>query len=194
MLWSSSFEFAMLRGGPLTKRFLNALVKKVPQLLDDSVLVDTRTHMLMKGMYPCIPGWHHDFVDRHKNGQPYYGENAGGSDIVDIGHRKFYMGLAGANVSATQFYVGTTILSKNNWPAVYKRWDDEMNEQDTGRIIEVEDNNIYEFNQLSMHRGVPANKRGWRWSIRVSSGCKESAMNEIRNQVQVYLPTINQGW
>ncbi len=55
MLFRATREFARFVGGPLTKAFLNALDW-------EDCLIDSRVHMLMPGMYPCIPGWHHDDV------------------------------------------------------------------------------------------------------------------------------------
>src|SRR5690348_15718886 len=68
MLFSSSVEFAVLNGGPITKEF----VSKLPKDWSDCI-IDSRVHMLMPTWYPCIPGWHHDDVPRSReDGQPNY--------------------------------------------------------------------------------------------------------------------------
>ena len=32
-------------------------------------LIDIKVHMLMPGMWPCIPNWHRDFLKRDKDGK-----------------------------------------------------------------------------------------------------------------------------
>jgi hypothetical protein len=65
MLHRATAQFALENGGPLTRSFLLSL-----QLAwSADILVDSRVHMLMPGMWPCIPGWHHDDVPRSRVGR-----------------------------------------------------------------------------------------------------------------------------
>lgn len=45
------------------------------------------------------------------------------------------------------------------------------------------------------HRAIPATGSGWRFFLRASvNTLTRGPLNEIRNQVQVYLPSEHLGW
>ncbi|MFP8823477.1 hypothetical protein, partial [Enterobacter cloacae] len=60
-LWNASFDDAFRFGGDVTRAALQAI-----NLRGDKkhIVVDVKTHMLMPGMIPAIPGWHTDGVPR----------------------------------------------------------------------------------------------------------------------------------
>lgn len=60
-LWNASFEDAIRFGGDLTRSALQAMNIRGDR---KHIVVDVKTHMLMPGMIPAIPGWHTDGVDR----------------------------------------------------------------------------------------------------------------------------------
>ena len=70
-LWNASFDDAFRFGGDLTRAALQAM-----SLHGDRkhVVVDVKTHMLMPGMIPAIPGWHTDGVPRGGSMSPAKGE------------------------------------------------------------------------------------------------------------------------
>ena len=91
MLWQCDRKFAYENGGPITRAFLDAIKKTN---LADDLIIDTRTHMLMPGWWPAIPGYHHDDVPRTRaDKQPNYenpeykSENIYGLRILHGGHR-----------------------------------------------------------------------------------------------------------
>lgn len=55
---------------PITCDFIRVVERHWGSL--NGVLFDSRAHMLMPGVYPCIPGWHTDEAPRPTclNGQP----------------------------------------------------------------------------------------------------------------------------
>jgi hypothetical protein len=76
MLFSASPAFAFEKGGPLTRAFLEGAG---PALGDMAlfcashrmhIVIDTRSHMLMRGFSPAIGGWHCDAYPRPPEGQP----------------------------------------------------------------------------------------------------------------------------
>ena len=74
MLFSSSWDFAINNGGPLTHFIMGYISETVfhhSGNLGKNLypIIDTRSTMLMEGFYPCIPGWHCDGVPRHKRFQ-----------------------------------------------------------------------------------------------------------------------------
>ena len=56
MLFNCDLKAAYDLGGPITQEFLDKVMDFVD---DEKVVIDTRVHMLMKGWFPCIPGFHH---------------------------------------------------------------------------------------------------------------------------------------
>lgn len=60
-LFNASLEDALRYGGELTRAALSAM--SIPGDRKH-IIVDTKTHMLMPGMWPAIPGWHTDGVPR----------------------------------------------------------------------------------------------------------------------------------
>src|SRR5581483_8995915 len=69
-LYRADEKFAKEEASP----FFRALIDQIAALYAGDgfkfTSIDTRTHMLMKGMYPCIPGWHCDDFYRPDGGQP----------------------------------------------------------------------------------------------------------------------------
>ena len=203
MLFSCGIAHAMNFGGKITQQFLSSLVATDEYYCatmdadpNTSVIVDSRVHMLMPGWYPCIPGWHHDDIDRGGLfNQPEYGKDVHGRDMQSKYH---FMGLVNAHIAPTEFIVGSTILTDpDNVPNVYEKWHQEIEwskRRGHHQVEKAESGKIYEFNQFSMHRGTQAVSSGWRWFIRVTVGSNRRVTNEIRNQVQTYIPVENKGW
>ena len=206
MLYKCDAISAWKLGGLITKALLSQLpeaerVKLPEDWIDSEIVVDTRVHMLMKGMYPCIPGWHHDYVERNRSsGQPDYDKIYYHSE-----HLLFLIG----DVAPTQFAVGKAEYN----PAmegtnVYSQWHKETENHIKSATLEVKSvptNHWILFNDFSMHQGVAAEKNAWRFFMRVSRFFKEieegieyisppKYANQARKQVQVYMKDPFQGW
>lgn len=196
MFFSSSVDYAFDLGGPITRAFIKSL--PVSFLADDAVF-DSRVHMLMPGWYPCIPGWHHDDVPRGDDGQPDYNHH---------GDAEHVLGLVGADIAPTEFLHGNIFLPPywNGQEPLYSEWhriierevefrgSSGCDDDDAIRIEKAESGVLYRFGWSLLHRGTAAVKSGWRWFGRVSVRSTRKQTNEIRNQVQVYLPETNRGW
>jgi hypothetical protein len=189
MLFSADFDYAWKKGGEITREFLLKLPDYITKRKD--FIFDSRVHMLMPGWYPCIPGWHLDDVPRTRvDGQPdhenpeYQSEHA--------------MALVG-DASVTSFFSGNLELEDVSVGegTIYKVWDEKIENilvDNPYYEVKAPTNQIIFFDCHSFHKGNPATKNGWRWFGRASWNTKREVKNEIRHQVQVYMPVPNQGW
>ncbi len=192
MLFNCSLASAEWLGGPITGYALSKLPKTWIGNRSECV-VDTRVHMLMPGWYPCIPGWHTDDVPRKgKYNQPDY--------VTPEYKAEHVMMIVGGAATGckTEFACGDLSLP-NRKTRLYAKWNDLINQKlEAGQldIRTAEDYLWCWFDWQTLHRGVPATKAGWRYFIRVSKRtdrCR-TVTNEVRKQVQVYLPIPEEGW
>ena len=188
MLHRCTAKFAEEHGGVLTKIFLEELGREWP--LDD-ILIDSRTHMLMPGWFPAIPGFHHDDVPRSlATKQPNY--------INPEYRSKHCMMLINADICPTEFAVGENVF---RIPApeekTYKVWHEDVMQDIRSGALKSEmapDKRLVFFDDRTWHQATPAVATGWRWFIRATKGSKLAARNEVRAQVQVYLDSLMEGW
>jgi hypothetical protein len=188
MLFSADRQFAHKHGGALTHAFLEGLP---PAWRCVDAIIDSRVHMLMPGWYPCIPGFHHDDVDRSAlNNQPNYENPAFRTEHL--------VGSVNSEICPTLFALGRHRLPKPK-PAelVYKKWHPVVEKQlARGELnsYALESGKYVAFDDRTMHAGTRAVKKGWRWWIRMTSGRTKRVESQVRRQVQVYLDPVNEGW
>lgn len=185
MLHRATREFALEHGGWIADRFLETLPRSW-----SNILIDSRVHMLMPGMYPCIPGWHHDDVPREReDGQPEYS---------DPSYRAQHCLAVFGDCSLTEFALGEheieippvgTKIYKELSPLVEQHCAE-------GKLTRwtVPEGKLVYFDWLSWHRGVEAHKRGFRYFIRATRYSKLEPRNEIRVNANVYMPVLDEGW
>lgn len=200
MFFNCDLEYAYKNGSDITRTFLDGLPEDWK--LDDVVL-DSRVHMLMKGWYPCIPGWHHDDVPRSTpTGQPNY--------TNPEYHAEHLMGLVNAHLAPTEFALGKFIMTEPDIEkTIYQVWHKEVQDQlfnslvadCVGGVGEVRDciaesGKYIQFDCNTFHTGAKARANGWRWFIRLSRNTNRTKFitNERRHQVQVYMDDPTQGW
>lgn len=196
MFFGASCEFAYRNGGQITKAFIEALCN-----LDATKewIVDSRVHMLKSGWMPCIPGWHVDDFYRPKD---FDGQSDVWSQPRD--HRIHVMAVNGIDCF-TEFLAPGACFN-------FEKSDIEKGETVHGagnRIINtaslfrkfVKNGEGIQFDTHDWHRGVVATKDSWRHLIRASyfveglnKETSRPVADEIRNQVQVYLPAYEAGW
>ena len=74
MIFSGDWNYTLENAGPITRHVMGVLAntKEFRRAITEgkNIVIDTRTNMLMEGMYPSIPGWHCDDNIRGENGQP----------------------------------------------------------------------------------------------------------------------------
>lgn len=177
MLFNCSHEAALDLGGPLTRAWLNALAW-APDIVD------------MPGWYPCVPGWHHDDVTRTRpDGQPNY-------DVPQAAEHA--MTILGSADCATEFAFGRADFPEvRPGRVVYGDWHPLVEQHiQAGRLRRepVDVGTIVYFDAYTWHRGVPCVRGGWRWFARASRRTMRTPTNEVRAQVQVYLPAVDAGW
>lgn len=187
MFFNVNLDFAWKNGGPITRDFINMVYESNKPIDNSVVVIDTRTHMLMPGWYPCIPGWHHDDVPRYGlANQPCY--------LFPEYRSKHVMALVNGDICPTQFAIG-----KINMPSVpvgekyYKHWHPIIENSDLEKI-NAPSNKLIWFDDRTFHQGTRAIKSGWRWFGRLSYETGRTPTNEIRRQVQVYLENPMEGW
>ena len=170
---------------------INAIIAQLPEHPEYKyVSIDTRTHMLMTGMYPCIPGWHCDDFYRSPelNGQPDL------QKVHEVAPAIHYMLIIGDN-SKTEFLMQDVDLpspedlqSKHGREKPVYYLYDQMIENDMamGFTKTVEPGMLYSFGPTAFHRGKAATHNGWRFFMRITFSNHREAKNEIRYQTQVY--------
>ena len=192
MLFSCDWDFAHSHGGTLTRLFLDSVPPEWAELRD-AMVIDSRVHMLMKGWYPAIPGWHLDDVPRTRDdGQPdhvrpsYYARNL--------------MALWNADVAPTEFILGREFHLIDVPPGqgvVYGKWHDDIEtliHAGELRTMAVPDRRYVDFGWGDFHQATPAVRFGWRFFIRANVNTTRKKRNEIRRQVQVYMTKPFRGW
>lgn len=185
MLWSADIDYAWENGGPITREFISKLDQS------KSWLIDTRVHMLMEGWFPCIGGWHLDNMPRDtENGQPNY------KNPPHVASHTLAVVDAGTN-SLTEFLTTPITLPEPPQGVVtYGFWSPLITKQlEEGKVQSrmIESGRLIEFDSYTFHRGVPASGKGWRFFVRATTDTPQPAKNEIRRQVNTYLP-IEAGW
>jgi hypothetical protein len=191
MFFNCDLEYAYVHGGDITRAYLDGLPHDWKH--EDDVVLDSRVHMLMKGWYPCIPGWHHDDVPRSTpTGQPNY---------IDPEYRSEHlMGLVNGKIAPTAFACGKVEVSEPDFnKTIYHVWHHEVQEQveqQKVHVVSAHSGEYIQFNDRAFHTGTKAIENGWRWFTRLSRNTNRTKFitNEMRRQVQVYLEDPTQGW
>lgn len=195
MFFQADLKFAWKHGGPITRHFVSQTMNYLRQINVDpfeaNAFLDSRVHMLMPGWWPCIPGWHHDDVERSRDdGQPNY---------RTASYRpEFLMGIVGSADCPTEFAVGTfNLCEPEQCEVVYKQWHpmvDAMVDLKWSRV-RVEPNRLYRFTDRDFHQGTACTNTGWRWFGRVTLGNPTvKPANEIRRNANVYMEHPMEGW
>ena len=196
MLLNCDVSHASTLGSTLTNLFLSAL----PQdWTDGPLIIDSRSHMLMPGWYPCLPGWHHDEVPRTRSdAQP---------DYHSPFRSKQAMLLLNGNVCPTEFAIGSIDIDiPEIGSVIYRDWHPIINQACSDKKltkVSAPSNRIIFFSDRTWHQGTQAVKTGNRFFIRATMHFNEygqriarpqPALNEIRPQSQVYLANPFQNW
>ena len=194
MIYSGGWKYTKENGGPITSYIMRQLTK-CPEwgkaLLavehDDNydVVIDTRTNMLMEGMYPSIPGWHCDDVPR---GEKYEQPNL---KAIDNKVQHFMVLLSDSDEcpAQTEFVTEPVLIDidqNNVWNSV-----DKAVEEGKFKTGFLNEGDIIQFSQTAIHRASLCKTPGWRLFFRASITHRKP-VNEIRRQVQVY--STRNGW
>lgn len=198
MFFNCDLEFAMEKGGPITKDFILSLPN---EWLDSDCVFDSRVHMLMPGWYPAIPGFHHDDVPRPPIPVGQHFITAGQPDYDNPRYlSEHIIGLVNGDVCPTNFALGTSTFSEiPDGELIYRKWHQEVVQKlKDGELtsFSAPDRTLVEFDWQTWHTGTKCVSNGWRWFGRVSrkTDRAQNVTNEIRVNAQVYLEFPMEGW
>lgn len=197
-LWNASFDDAFRFGGDVTRAALQAM-----NLRGDKkhIVVDVKTHMLMPGMIPAIPGWHTDGVPRGgkslspASGAPHIHMQEGTESP------RYHLLVVGGDCP-TKFIASRNIdLVTENLPNLYAGISSQVCEMDNKGLLDTydaPDGQVVEWDWWELHTAQQARAPGWRYLIRVTETDYLEPQKDLRlvlrNQQQVYLPTEKFGW
>lgn len=192
MMFSANRRFAYENGGPITRDFISRFSDTIYRKNASEIIIDSRVHMSFKpGIFFAIPGYHLDDVPRtRKDGQPEHFKPA-----YEAQHA---MMLINSHIAPTQFALGKGELDDvESGEKYYQKWHpqivDRLNNAKMKKV-NAPDRQIVFFDWQTWHQAVPTVKTGWRFFIRASWNTDRKPANEIRRQVQVYLPQPYEGW
>jgi hypothetical protein len=185
-LFCASPAFAQEHGGPMVREMLDAIKIHAGKDIEGAT-IDCRTHMLMPGWYPCIPGWHLDMMPRPEGG--------GQPDIFNETGQYHYLCVVGST-ALTQFLAEPITVPDTGTEAdkgVYEQVGAHIDRQHLN-TWSPQSGDIVRFGDTDWHRGRPAATSGWRWFARITLRGRRKPANKIRTQTQVYLPSVDAGW
>lgn len=198
-LWNASYDDAVRYGGEITREALRAMNLRHDR---KNIIVDTKIHMLIKGMCPAIPGWHTDGVPRSPDKDP------SGKDPPDTfaqeGDTRFnrYHILVSGEGCLTQYINRPIQVPIPDQPSydVYNLMSKSISgrvKEDPSLVMTIPSCQVVEFDWWDIHTGTIATKNEWRYLIRVCESDyyqpRKDLRDVIRIQTQVYAPT-NFGW
>jgi hypothetical protein len=198
-LWNASLDDAVRYGGDITREAIQAMNLRHDR---KHIIVDTKVHMLMKGMMPAIPGWHVDGAPRDNN------KNPGGSGKPDTFAQENdprpnrYHLLVTGHGCLTQYIKRPMVVPIPAEPSyeVYSMMSAFVQQEvvkDPSLAFSVPTATVIEFDWWDIHTGVVAKQNEWRYLIRVCESDyyepRRDLREVIRLQSQVYAPT-NFSW
>lgn len=194
-LWNASFDDAFRFGGDLTRSALQAM-----NLRGDKkhIVVDVKTHMLMPGMIPAIPGWHTDGVPRGGSMSPAKGE--ANIQMQEGAESPRYHLLVVGGDCPTRFLKNRQVSISIEQGNLYEQVSNQVI-SGLGSVLEsydAPDGQVVEWDWWELHTAQQARAPGWRYLIRVTETDYLEPQSDLRlvlrNQQQVYLPTEKFGW
>lgn len=197
-LWNASFDDAFRFGGDVTRAALQAMNIRGDK---KHIVVDVKTHMLMPGMIPAIPGWHTDGVPRGgkslspASGAPHIHMQEGTESP------RYHLLVVGGDCP-TKFIASRNIsLVTENLPNLYAGISSQVCSMDDKGFLDTydaPDGQVVEWDWWELHTAQQARASGWRYLIRVTETDYLEPQKDLRlvlrNQQQVYLPTEKFGW
>jgi hypothetical protein len=210
-LWQADLDTAVRYGGELTRVALGAM-----DIRGDKrhVVVDTKVHMLMPGQCPAIPGWHTDGAPRAVGTMRgrYSPQGSGPPDLAvqeewdrDGKAPRFHLLVTGKGC-LTEFLLDPVTLEvpSEATPGLYAsltRQVEALRAHPDGPAMfgASPSCRAVEWDWWTIHQGVVAAEREWRYLIRVTESdyhepLPPSRLDEIlRTQSTVYTP-MEFGW
>lgn len=199
-LWNASLDDAVRYGGEITRLAIQTMNLRHDR---KHIIVDSKVHMLMKGMSPAIPGWHTDGAPRDAAKNP---QGSGVPDTFaqenDPRPNRYHLLVTGEHC-LTSFLdvpgVEIPIPDKAAYDIyhIMSSYVHDMVTVNPSFIKEVPTCTAVEFDWWDIHTGVISKGKEWRYLIRVCESDyyepQKDLREVIRMQSQVYSPH-NFGW
>jgi hypothetical protein len=188
MLYRADVPFA-LQQVPMLWGFIKSLPVNPFDFKYQSL--DVKVAMLKKGWWPCIPGWHCDDFYRPTGDQP---------DVANLSkHNSQHFMVVFGDSSLTEFAAPGSVVELSPVASAGQTFYGYANANlESNGILRaaIRPNCIYGFDSMTFHRGMAATHDGWRAFVRLTLGSEREPKNEIRRQVQVYVPSdrLEAGW
>jgi hypothetical protein len=199
-LWNCSLDDAVRYGGEITRQAIQAMNLRHDR---KNIIVDTKIHMLMKGMSPAIPGIHCDGAprDEHNNPQGKGLPDTLKQEKLSDRSNRYHILITGTGC-LTQFVSRPITLQIPSEPSedvynIISKQVRSMSEKDPTLLQDIPTCTVVQFDWFDLHTGVIASKKEWRYLIRVCESDfyepQKDLRNVIRIQSQVYSP-YDFGW
>jgi hypothetical protein len=194
-LLRASLKDAALYGGPVVQQCLSTL-----QLAGNRkyITVDVKTHMLMQGMIPAIPGWHTDGVPRQETGEPF-GPLAPDlkrqEDFISPCYHLMYVGCDAPTVFVTDLDVSLNVPDGPD-PELYAQVTKEMNNcLRVGAIktAELPEGVWWTWDWWQLHSAQPSREAGWHCLIRVTESDYLPPLTDLRDIIRTQQQAYIQG-
>lgn len=198
-LWNASLDDAVHYGGELTRQAIRAMNLRHDR---KNIIVDTKIHMLMKGWSPAIPGWHTDGAPRDEFKNP---QGTGKPDTFaqegDERYNRYHILVTGEGC-LTQYINQPLCVYIPEEPSydVYSVMSANVKERlilQPNIVSTMPSCTVMEFDWWDIHTGVVAQKKEWRYLIRVCESDyyepRSDLREVIRMQSQIYSPA-DFGW
>lgn len=207
-LWNASIDDALMYGGDLTRSALSQMDIRGDH---KHIVVDTKVHMLMAGMFPAIPGWHTDGVPRGNSGDPQ-AKDKPNIWLQEKGRSpKFHLLVTGEGALTDFCVIPNLEINVPDYPTsdlykiisdevtcVEEEWMPEFNGGLESPVLTAPTCQVVEWDWWTLHTARASKKFEWRFLIRVTETdyqVPESDLRKVlRTQSQVYVPTDKFGW
>ena len=156
--------------------------------------IDVRVHRLYQGNYPAYPGWHCDAQFRETYfGQPETERTKLSSHLIAT------VSSDTDSISQTQFIdenITMDMPKTDPDESFWKKVDTQMRDRKGYKTWVMPDGKLTRFDCWTLHRCMPAVKRGWRLFFRVAMWYRPNLdKGKLSKQEMIYMD-INQatGW
>lgn len=197
-LWNASYDDAIKYGGDITRQAIRCMNIQHDR---KNIIVDTKIHMLMPGWSPSILGWHCDGAPRDKSNNPNGLEPPDTFALENLRANRYHIMVTGTGC-LTQYinrpiYVDIPVSPSQEVYAIMSKYIQKYIQQYPEIVSTFDSCGIYQFDWWSIHTGVLATKKEWRYLIRVCESDyyepRKDLREIIRLQSQIYSP-MDFGW
>lgn len=163
------------------------------------VVVDVKVHMLMRGMWPAIPGWHTDGVPRSHDGSPMGDLPPDLSRQEGLRSPRYHLVVFGGANSQTRFVRDRDVVL--DLPAgvdLYAAMTRQVSTREDLTFYDCPVDQVATWDWWEIHSATEARANGWRYLMRVTEtdhlAPKKDLRDVIRTQQMAYMTSPEFGW